>query len=554
MAEALDFAEGIRDQIVSWASQQMSAAANAISSLGNAAYPYTAFGSMDAPNVTVSLQTPPPPESFSDPSPPADVSVAIPTFPPAPSISIPSVPSLSSVSIPSAPGISTPSMASISPPAMLGLSIPAAPSITLDDFTIEPPEELTLEPTDYVFTLEEITAGGVLNDEIYLAVKNRVVNNITYGGTGLLPEIEDAIWDRELERENQALQDAIDKTITMWSKTGFSLPDGMVAHSLSELQKDFQNRKIDRAREIAIKQADLEQVNLFKSMEIGTALWAKLNELLIDIQKLALLKQENTIKYFNEYLRLQVEIHNNSIEVFKARVSAYEAQLRAKLGQVDIYKAQIEAEMAKAGINEANARIYSTQITAEVAKVNAASETNRNIVQIFSEQVRAALAQAQINESQIRAYAEQVRGAVAQAEIYNALCNATASIAKISVANAGVNAEKARAYTAQVSANAEKYKASIEHFRASGAYNIAAAELSQNTQKINADLLSVTRQINQAYKELGVKSMNASADAKMESLRAIAQLTTSMASGLASALHAAGEVRYDESKKLKAET
>ncbi|MBU2049351.1 MAG: hypothetical protein KKH61_10290, partial [Gammaproteobacteria bacterium] len=45
---------------------------------------------------------------------------------------------------------------------------------------------------------------------------------------------------------------------SMWAKKGWSLPDGLLAHSLSEVQKEYMNKGLDRSREIAIKQADLE--------------------------------------------------------------------------------------------------------------------------------------------------------------------------------------------------------------------------------------------------------------------------------------------------------
>ena len=152
-------------------------------------------------------------------------------------------------------------------------SVPTLVEIKIPDFV---PQEITplsaIIPTFAVDvpSLESIPSGGqYVQSSLLEALRARLLDNIVNGGTGLSSDVETAIWNRNLEREEQALSDAVDKAAATWAKTGFSLPDGLLGDSIATLHNEFANRRIDRAREIAVKQADLEQTNLKMSMELS---------------------------------------------------------------------------------------------------------------------------------------------------------------------------------------------------------------------------------------------------------------------------------------------
>ncbi len=536
-----------------WLEQLMDMANEAIGSLADVDFPYTVYGSIANPTVDVKSLEPSTLEDVEPlPAEPDIIEVKMPEVPKDVDIAIPTEPSISYPTIPQKPSIITPTMESVTLGTMLGLIIPGAPAINFKDFSLERPENLSIDIPSFQFALEAISGEAIINDELYRAAKTRLINNIEKGGTGLLPEIENAIWQRDLERNEQALMDSRDKITTAWAKKGFSLPDGMLANSIAILQVDYQNRRIDRSREIAIKQAELEQTNLFKSLELGSDLFYKLNDLLLKFQDFALRTQEDTANFFNEYIDLQIKKHNQNIEVYKAAASVYEAEIRAQLGKVEVFKAQIEAELAKVKINEQQVSVYSAQITAAIAKYRGVLDGNESITKIFSSEVQAALAIAQIEETKLKAYAEEVRACLAKADIYRSRVEAMAAQARVSVATSEVNVANMQAWSERVRAINSKYLAKVEKYKAETAYNISAAEIAARVGDINGKLLLATAEINKGYNELNQKSIQAKAMTVIEQLKTVAELTSHMASGALAALSAHASIGYSETKSLDA--
>jgi hypothetical protein len=384
-----------------------------------------------------------------------------------------------------------------------------------------------------------------------VAVKNRLQNNIVIGGTGLSASVEAAIWQRDLERNEQQLSDSTDKVTSMWAKKGFSLPDGMLAHSLSEIQREYMNKMLDRTREIAIKQADLEQSNLFKSMELAISLTFKLIDGLTKYEELLLRAQEDTAKYANEYIDLQIKAHNGTVEVFKAVVQYQEALVRSELTKAEIYKAQIQGALAVATANEATAKVYTAQIEAEVARYKGVIDGNVSLAQMFTAQVNAVVAQAGIQESLIKVYAEQVRATVAQAEVYKA---------QVEAVTAGVGAQKAvvEANVAQVQAWAEgvraktaAYSGSLESFRAQNTFNIASAELgSKNAEIIIANQIEAAK-VAIASADITMKAITKAGDARVEAAKGAASASASLGAGAMAAMSAHANLSYSETMPLK---
>lgn len=188
-------------------------------------------------------------------------------LPPAPNESVypvaPGPPQTTDYTMPTEPGFSYPSvpiLADITIPTFISNEIAGIIS-TLPSFT------------DAVPTINEINDGGDAEfDTLLQAVRSKLQTFILQGGTMLNPQIEASIWDRDLERNEQALRDAIDKATGQWTKMGFDIPDGFLASLLEPINLEYFNKRIDRSREIAVKQAELEQAGVFKSLELGITL------------------------------------------------------------------------------------------------------------------------------------------------------------------------------------------------------------------------------------------------------------------------------------------
>lgn len=471
-------------QTNSWATQMLQAAQDALSNLGamelSQSYPYY-IGSVDLPDVNLDVEA-------------AQAgAIVIDTAPDIVPLTLP-------ITRPVKPTYATPVLG-----AMLDITLPDVPTVNFPTMDITPPVYNIPAPKQWNFDINNIL---ISDDPLVMECVSRLTNNIRYGGTGLTPAIEDAIWNRDLERNEQTLQDSTDKAVQAWAKMGFSLPDGMLAHSLAELQKEYENRRIDRSREIAIKQAELEQVNLFKSIELASGLMAHIIGLEIEYEKLALEAQNLTAKYANEYIGMQIEVYKTQVEAYKVRAQVYEALIRSELAKVEVYKAQLEGQKLIGDINEQTVKIYAEKHRAIAILIDA-----------YKSEIQAMTAELEMEKTKIEANKLQF--------------DAWAKKADVAIA---------------------KYNGEIEMYKANSYVNISKAELMSKQAEAEA-------RINLAYTEIKVKSLEANnremdlkAQITMGALKGVADAYSSMAAGLMAALSARASMSYEETAQIGAGT
>lgn len=472
------------NQTSDWASQLLQAAQDALSNLGaielSQSYPYY-VGSVDLPDVDLNIEA-------------AQAgAMAIGTAPDIVPLTLP-------ITRPVKPTYATPVLG-----AMLDITLPDVPTVNFPTMDITPPVYNIPAPKQWNFDINNIL---ISDDPLVMECVSRLTNNIRYGGTGLTPAIEDAIWNRDLERNEQTLQDSTDKAVQAWAKMGFSLPDGMLAHSLAELQKEYENRRIDRSREIAIKQAELEQVNLFKSIELASGLMAHIIGLEIEYEKLVLEAQNLTAKYANEYIDMQIKAYIAQVDAYKARSQVYEMLIRAELAKVEVYKTQIEGQKLIGEVNEQTVKIYAEKHRAIAILIDA-----------YKSEIQAMTAELEMEKTKIEANKLQF--------------DAWAKKADVAIA---------------------KYNGEIEMYKANSSVNISKAELMSKQAEAEA-------RINLAYVELKVKSLEANnremdlkAQITMGALKGVADAYSSMAAGAMAAISARASMSYEETAQIGAGT
>jgi len=192
---------------------------------------------------TILAQMPAAPTDYPN-EPPAEPSFSEHDFPAAPVFTMPSVPVVNDIAI---PGFVSNDIVGI--------------SASLPVFTASVP------------AISAIPDGGdVPEDSLVQTVKARLESNILNGGTMLSADIEADIFNRDLERREQILQDLKDKITAQWAKLNWSLPDGLLAGMLMAADIEYTNKNLESSRTIAIEQAKLEQSGVFKSMELGISL------------------------------------------------------------------------------------------------------------------------------------------------------------------------------------------------------------------------------------------------------------------------------------------
>lgn len=471
-------ATSILSTITGFASAAIGEANGALAALGGAEVPFPSVAGVNFPPATV----------------PA------PNFPATPDMGnlpdIPEIDPVKEVQIPDEPSFRDYSLGNL-----LAVQIPAPPQINIPELNISSPDFQVNSPKNWAFVIDNINISG---DSLVVAIKNKLRNNILNGGTGLVPAIEEAIWNRDLERLIQASDDATDKLLSVWAKKGFSLPDGLLANSVSDLQKEFANKRIDRSREISIEQAKLEQTNLFKSLDLAVDFMSKFFSLLIQYEELVLKVQEFTAKYANEYIDLQIKTYMSLVEAYKAEGAVYESKVRASISKVEIYKAQIEGQKLIGEVNEQTVKVFS----------------------------------------------EQIRSTLVLAEIYKTKIDAVASM--MGVEKVKIEAAKARidAWAAEANVKIAEYNGKVEGMRAFG--QVSAALIAAGASVSEANMRSAI-----AAGEVYVKSLEAAdrisvagAQIRMEAARGVAQAAASLAAGAMAAMSAHANVSYSETKDL----
>jgi hypothetical protein len=462
-----------------YASSALSAASGALSSLSDISFPsfYASFIGISA---------------LSSPSP------VLPSQPGG--IVVPAAPSITNLVSPEK--VSKPSLPTVTLGEMLSISIPEVPTIEFPELNLTAPTYSFTEPTNWNFSVSDIL---ITDDPFMKAAIDRLTSNIQNGGTGLTAAVEDAIWARGLERDEQQLEDSTDKVSQMWAKRGFTLPDGMLSHALSEIQKEHMNRRLDRTREIEIKQAELEQVNLFKSLDLSVNLASQLITMLIRYEEMVQKANENTAKFANEYIDLQIKTYAAKLEGYKATASVHESLVRANIAKVEVYKAQIEGEKAVLDANDQTVKIYAEKLRATQIMMDS-----------YKTEVEAMVAELNIEKAKIES-----------------------------------NKIQFDSWAKQVDVNIAKYSGEVELFKATSAHNVASAEVSSKYAEASMRAAIAQAEVNVSARNAEVSNMNAQAQIRMEAARGVAQATAAMAAGAMAAMSAHASMSYAESQPLE---
>lgn len=390
-----------------------------------------------------------------------DFSETAPTLdmPTAPTVSygvVPAIPAVSGVTVPAAPVIGT-----TTAPTLLSLSTITTPSIDLRPDWLTAlssiPTLTLLEPTPYSYA-----RGAEYASTLLASLQAKLLERLA-GGTGLTPAVEQAIWDRARDRETKVAQANIDQILRTSDALGFQLPAGAIAAQTREAEQTYFARLSELSRDVALKQADLEQANLKDTISSGMELEGKLIDYSWKIEQLAF----DTAK---QYAENAIQTHNAAVEKYKALLqgyqtyaSAYKTIIDGQLAVVEVYKAQLQGEETKASINTALVQQYKAQIEASMATV-----------EVYKAQVEGAQTLIQLEQAKISAAGEQVRA-------YVATVNAETS--KVEAYKAGVQAEatkvdiyrvKVDAFRAKVGAQADKARAEISRY--SALYQAKASE------------------------------------------------------------------------------
>jgi hypothetical protein len=279
------------------------------------------------------------------------------------------------------------------------------------------------------------------------------------GGTGIRPEIQELMFNKAGEREDQIVIQAVQEVVNDYAGRGYTLPPGLMQKQVNAIRVDRGMKKQGISRDILIKTMEAEIENLRFAVTAGNQAEELYIRIFLSAVERAFTVARLAVEFALQLYGLKIEVFRAKQEEVRTRAIVYEAQIRGELVKVEIYKAIISGELAKVEIDKAKVDLYTAQIVAmrtyvekyqaEIEAENLKLQAVAIRIQAFSETVN--VYTAQINAEKIRfdAYDSQVKGELGKAQITES--ESRAYVGEVQGIVAGVTAE-ARAVEANVSA------------------------------------------------------------------------------------------------------
>jgi hypothetical protein len=445
------------------------------------------------------------------------------SFPTAPTFTEEVKPSKQTTSLPNAVTKPTPSI-----PSDLTVSsqtVPNIPSISLPSFgeTI-PTLDISLPPTTLAYVESTYTSS------IKTAIETSLLSKIQNGGTGLNATIEGNIWNRDVERLAEVLEDNITDTMNRFSGRGFTAPPGVLAAQVQELQINHTNERAQQSRDVAIEQAKIADQNTRAFLESGLS-WENVQiSHANNIANRSLEAEKSVIEFgislfnskvtkFNaEIARYQakdlevqseIRIQQLGLEQYKAELSGVEASsnkdrvsienYRAKIAGhdaiVNLYQAETAATNTALAIERAKIEIFKTDIDDYVARIGA----KKNEYDLYLAEVQGEKAKIDLNQSQVAAYSARVNAVKVSNDVVIQQLRTDIETQELDlrahVANVDVWKEKAKLAVTELGLESGFYNADIGKYREDVRKEIAQAELNIQTlvkgaqlEQANADI------------------------------------------------------------------
>lgn len=341
----------------------------------------------------------------------------------------------------------------------LSLTLPAAPSLLslniskFDGVTLPTIDESVTELTAVAPTVVEYRPGAYYTSELLSNLQTTLADRIANGGTGIPAAAENAIWDRQREREFIAADDAI-RDLERMESLGYALPPGVYMDARYRINTEMRARQMSLGREIMIKQAELEMENIRRSLEVATQLEGTLVNYNNQVEQRLFESSKYATEAGIEIYNAKVRAYAAYLETYKTKVAIYEAKIRGELAKVEVYKSQVQAEEAKAQINTALVGQFKVQTDAALANV-----------EVFKAQVLAIQSKAELEKLKINIFGEQVRAYTAKISAYTAGVEGFRATVQAEGAKQDAYKSQVAAYAAKVDATVKTIEAKIEEYK-----------------------------------------------------------------------------------------
>lgn len=420
----------------------------------------SALDSLRPPSISAPIAPP-----INIPQPPI---VTLPTIPDGPPI-------LEDVDIPVYEGEPLPDV-----PTLIQLNLPDVPDINIDDLIIERPSFIPPDALQDTYRADFVDYQGLIWTGVDAAVGATGVHDMharlqamLAGGTGLPANIEQALFDRAIGREEVSSIQAIAQAEQEWAAKGFELPGSTL---LARVQEANQQNRIERGRvnrELSIQFHTQEIENLRFSVEQAIGLEGTLLQAHTQIHDIARQLADGHWVVAKGIYDSALDVFRLYLDIYKTDAEVYKVRLEAELVKLDIYKAELEGQKLIGDINQQYVDIY----VAELQGVLASVEVFKAQVSAAEAQLRAQLSKIEAFKAEIDAYTATLGGEKLKVDIYDSQVNAEVTKAK-------VYGEQVDAYSARI--NAYKVEVDAESSKVNAGISVAEADTRIYAEQVSA--------------------------------------------------------------------
>ncbi len=160
------------------------------------------------------------------------------------------------------------------------------------------------------------------------------------GGTGLDATVEAAIWNRARDREAAIAQAQVDEATLQDEALGFDFPTGALNARLEAVGQEYHNKVSGISRDIAIKQADLEQQNLRDAIPALQALYGFIVTQDVEHWKALISQNEATKNYVLQAAKVNADILNanraTQLDAAKTLAQTFAQLAASAIGRVGV--------------------------------------------------------------------------------------------------------------------------------------------------------------------------------------------------------------------------
>lgn len=342
-----------------------------------------------------------------------------------------------------------------------------------------------------------------------------VLRRMWAGGTGLPPEVEQALWERAASREDVAIARDVSAAAVEFSGRGYTLPPGALVARIDAVRSEGALRKQSLGRDVLVKVADTHIENLrfactqaIASEGVLIGLWGQMAQRQFDAAKFQI---ESDLALLNA----NIAIFNARQASFKTRMDARRLVFEERALQLQAHKAALEGEIAKGQINEQRLKLFlglyeGVKIDVEVFKAEMQgaqleSELQKNEVEKYKAEIQGVAEKVKVDKLRFEGYESRIKGAVAKGNLLESQARGYAAYVSGKAARADIQVKNVQAQLQVMDLDLRGYIANLERDKARMQSESAAIQALAQAHQANTARFVASTGAETAKSELSIK-------------------------------------------------